>query len=207
VESYKKVVLGMFVLAFLVMSAAPVYGQGNAPIGFTFYAVYDRLVDTDSQGIHIGSVAMSGDGSKLIFSGTEATTDTPVLYIVNADGTGLTRLNLPDLGGRKIGWVTIDEDGSRAFFQAGILAHNHQLYKVQGNKVTKIFDVTDYPEIDRCDHPQTTADGEYVYFVDTDDLWRIRHDGGSLEKVIEDTEVPRVDSKGEKAWKIGDFAI
>ncbi|OFV68385.1 MAG: Cellulosome anchoring protein, cohesin region domain protein [Candidatus Syntrophoarchaeum caldarius] len=150
---------------------------------------------------------MSGDGNRLIFGGTDATTGDPILYMVNADGTGLTQLNLPDLGGRGIGWVTIDEDGSRGFFQAGIGAHNHQLYKVQDSTVTKIFDVADYPEIDRCDHPQTTADGEYVYFVDTDDLWRIRHNGGAPEKVIEDTEVPRVDSNGENAWKVGDFAI
>ena len=212
----KRIVLKIFVLAFLVMSVVPVCGQSDfgsaptpAPIGFTFYAVYDWLVDTDNHNLHIGPAAMSGDGNRLIFGGTDATTGDPVLYMVNADGTGLVQINLPDLGGRGIGWVAIDEDGSRGFFQAGILAHNHQLYKVQvqDSTVTKIFDVADYPEIDRCDHPQTTADGEYVYFVDTDDLWRIRHSGGAPEKVIEDTEVPRVDSKGENAWKVGDFAI
>ena len=39
---------------------------------FSFYAVYDRLVDTDRNNVRIYHVALSGDGEKLVFSGQNA---------------------------------------------------------------------------------------------------------------------------------------
>ncbi|NAT11145.1 hypothetical protein C4E22_06350 [ANME-1 cluster archaeon AG-394-G06] len=79
----KIVLLGIFVLAFLVMGVFPVYGLSdsgaNSPIcgltdsgspeasqNFTFYAVYDRLVDLG--GSYHTHAAMSGDGNKLIYA-------------------------------------------------------------------------------------------------------------------------------------------
>lgn len=162
-------------------------------------------MDTGSQNVRIYHAAMSGNGRKIVFSG-QVTGDGPLaLYTVNADGSDLTSIPLPaDLTG--IADVTIDYDGSRVFFRDNWY---HLIYKVEGGVVTRILDTNDYPEINKCwEGIETTADGEYVYFrEDRDDLWRIRHNGGAPEKVIEDTEVPREDSQGRKGWAVGKFAI
>jgi len=146
--------------------------------GFTLYAVYDRVVDTDSQNVEILHAAMSGDGRTLIFAGTDKTTGDPVLYTVNADGTGLTQLALPDLGGAAITALAVDQDAWRAFFQTGA-AYTSQFYKVEvtSGSVSKIYDAAEDPNTRPCDGIQTTADGEYVYFLDVSggdgDVWRM----------------------------------
>ena len=175
------------------------------PSGFTFYGVYDRLVDTDSLNASISHAVMSGDGQKLFFTGENVATGDVVAYTVNADGSNLRSVRLPDIIG-VIVEVAINRDGSRAFFRD---RGYHLLYKVEGGVATQILDAHDYPEINKLwGGPETTADGEYVYFAeDRDDLWRVRHSGGAPEKVIEDTEVPRQDSKGEKAWAVQNFAL
>jgi hypothetical protein len=71
-----------------------------SPSSFTFYAVYDRLVDTDNDGFRIYHAAMSGDGNKLIFSGEDSTSGDPVLYTANADGSNLTAIPLLQQRGR-----------------------------------------------------------------------------------------------------------
>ena len=205
----KKIVFEIFALVFLVMSAVPVCGQsdfGSPDVrqkGFSFYAVYDRLADTESLEGQIWCAAMSGDGNRLIFS---TTTDT-FLYTVNADGSDLTSIPLSaDLIG--IGGVTIDYDGSRAFFMARDADWINLIYKVEGGVATQILDTNDYSEIGRCMGIETTAGGDYVYFMeDRDDLWRIRHGGGTPEKVIEDTEVPREEGSQSHGRKVKDFAI
>jgi len=175
------------------------------PSGFTFYGVYDRLVDTDSLNTSISHAVMSGDGQKLFFTGENVATGDVVAYTVNADGSNLRSVRLPDITS-VIVEVAINRDGSRAFFRD---RGYHLLYKVEGSVATQILDAHDYPEINKLwGGPETTADGEYVYFAeDRDDLWRVKHNGGAPEKVIEDTEVPRQDSKGEKAWAVQNFAL
>ena len=192
----KKIVLGIFVLAFLVMSVVPVCGQSD----FSFYAVYDRLADTESLEGQIWCAAMSGDGNRLIFS----TTSDTFLYTVNADGSDLTSIPLPaDIAG--IAGVTINKDGSRAFFFDN---YYRFIYRVEGGVATQILDTNDYSEIGRCMGIETTAGGDYVYFMeDRDDVWRIRHGGGTPEKVIEDTEVPREEGSQSHGRKVKDFAI
>jgi len=126
---------------------------------------------------------------------------------VNADGSDLTSVPLPaDLIG--IGEVAIDYDGSRAFFMAREGIGLRLLFKVEGGVATQILDTNDYSEIGSCRGIETTADGEYVYFFEvSDDVWRIRHGGGTPEKVIEDTEVPREEVSQSQGRKVKDFAI
>jgi hypothetical protein len=162
---------------------------------FTFYAIYDQLANDGSIGANITYSAMSGDGEKLIFSGWIDATNTPVLYTVDADGSDLTQIPLPDLDGRWVEELTIDQDGSRAFFRAVKIPFGATdwVYKVEGGTATKIFQTTDYAEIASAAEIQTTADGEYVYFLDSGindrDVWRVGHAGGAPAKIIEDTEV------------------
>jgi hypothetical protein len=124
---------------------------------------------------------------------------------VNADGTGLTQIALPDLDRHYIGELIIDQDGSRAFF---IVALYGTIYKVEGGTATKIFDIDDYPDIGSCLQIQTTADGRYVYFLDhvpgDYDVWRVAHSGGSPELIIDDYLVPR---DGGPGWSVNEFAI
>ncbi|NQE52231.1 hypothetical protein C5S29_01460 [ANME-1 cluster archaeon GoMg3.2] len=206
----------------MVMGVVPVCGLSdsgaNSPIcgltdsgspevsqNFSFYAVYDRLVE----GLHGGGrthAAMSGDGNKLIYSDWDATSDSPVLYTLNADGTGLTQIALPDLKGAGIGELIIDHDGSRAFFMMQIRG---PIYKVEGGTATKIFDTEDYPDIGAyLSRIQTTADGGYVYFKDfvpnDHDVWRVAHIGGSPELIIDDYLVPHDSGPG---WSVSKFAI
>jgi len=202
----KKIALGIFVFAFLVMSVVSVCGQsdfGSSDVhqdDFSFYAVYDRLVDLNS--FDFTHAAMSGDGNKLIYSGRDETSHIYTVYTMNTDGTGLTQIALPDLEGAGIGELAIDHDGSRAFFKAGGV-----FCKVENGVATKIFDTDDYPDIgEQLSQIQTTADGGYVYFKDIVpndcDVWRVAHSGGSPELIIDDKLVPRDGGVGRMVSKL-----
>ena len=160
---------------------------------FSFYAVYDRLVDTDRNNLRIHQVALSGDGRELVFSGQNAETDAMVLYTLDADGSSLNSVPLP--GNVKSIWdLTIDRDGSRAFF---FDMYGSSIYKVEGGAATKILDAGDYGDVNGVRQIQCTADGSYVYFTeDRDDLWRVSYGGGMPERIIDDAVVPRDGGKG-----------
>ncbi len=155
---------------------------------FSFYAVYDRLVDTDRNNVRINQVALSGDGRKLVFSGQNAETDAIVLYTLDADGSSLNSVPLPgDI--RSIWDLTIDRDGSRAFF---FDMYESSIYNVEGGAATKILDAADYDGVNGVKAIQCTADGSYVYFAeDRDDLWRVSYGGGIPERIIDDAAVSR----------------
>ncbi len=210
------ILVSIFILIVLPASAAvqnPRVNLAHSPASpstssFTFYAIYDRLADDDNIGAHLTHSAMSGDGEKLIFSGWIDATDTPVLYTVDADGSNQTQISLPNLNGNWIIDLTIDRDGSRAFFMAGQGAHHHEIYKVEGGTVARIFRAADASEIATADTIQTTANGEYVYFLDDgvndNDVWRVGHAGGTPTKIIEDTDVT---NNGYPGAQVAEFAI
>ena len=135
---------------------------------------------------------MSGDGEKLIFAGTDA--DGPIVYTVNADGSGLTSVPLPSGATSipEVPEVAIDQDGSRAFFVTRGVP-DYSLYKVENGAATYIFDPTKHDAISDATQIQATADGNYLYFLvwggGYKDVWRIQHGGGAPEKIIEDEEV------------------
>jgi hypothetical protein len=200
----------IFFLIFSIFNVIPAFGQSAETDGsFSFYAIYDRLVDTDSQDIRLSQAAMSMDGEKLIFSGTKVKDGSPVLYTQNADGTELRQVDLPDLAGGKIAELAIDSDGSRAFFSTSSPPFACKIYKVEDGNVKTVADTSNNEKIGACDHLQTTADGAYVYFRDfqTNDVMRVTHSGQALETIIDDSEVPRKDSQGRKGWSVSEFAI
>jgi Tol biopolymer transport system component len=167
---------------------------------FSFYAIYDRLLDTESHNLHIMHSAMSSDGNKLIFSGTDLVTANPLVYMLDADGQNLISIPIPsDVG--VINNVKINNDGSRAFFN-----NYHLIYKVEGGTAIKILDTEDYSEVDRCwGGIQITADGEWVYFREyADDLWRVGQDGSSPERIIDDASVRH---DGNTGFQVYEFDI
>lgn len=197
IRKIPKIIILSLILALIV----PVCNATDVE-QFSFYGVYDRLADTDSHKVNINHAALSGDGNKLVFSGVDIDNANLILYTVNADGSDLTIIPVPsEIQG--IDDLVINKDGSRIFFSG-----RWSIYNVEDRTLTQILDTNDYPEINAVKKIQTTADGEYVYFMeDRDDLWRLRHGGGSPELVIEDTEVSRVDSNGEEAWAVCNFVI
>jgi len=81
---------------------------------FTFYAIYDRVAGSESlDEPRISRAAMSGDGKKLVFSNYHN------VYTVDADGSNLATFPEPEPSWG-IHSVTIDQDGSRAFFAAPV---------------------------------------------------------------------------------------
>jgi len=185
-------------------SSSPSSPTSPSTGSFTFYAIYDRIVGSESLAEPgINHLVMSGDGEKLVLSSYH------YVYTVNADGSNLATFPEPhDSWG--IHTLTIDQDGSRAFFVAGVKGTNtlDHLYKVENGLVTDILNVGDYTDIASIDQIQTTANGEYVYFLDDgvndNDVWRVAHTGGTPTKVIEDTAVIHSGHPGEQ---VAEFAI
>jgi hypothetical protein len=201
------ILLNLLILAGLPprVESATLQAQASS---FTFYSLYDRIAgseDLNEIGIHYA--ALSGDGNRLAF------TTYHHIYTVNADGSNLAGFPEPE-DSWGIDGVAINRDGSRAFFTAPVIGTStlDHLYKLEGNAITDILKVGDYAGIGSIDKIQATADGEYVYFLDerqdgvTDsDIWRVGHNGGAPQKIIEDTEVPH--SGGGTSADVEDFAI
>jgi hypothetical protein len=200
-----RVYILVFCIFFLgVVSCAAQENQTNVS-EFTFYAVYDRLVDTDTDNVRIGPMVMSGDGTRLLFSAADAETGDPLLLTMNVTDENFTAISLPDLKGMGITGLGITDNGSPAFFTNGAA-----LYRVNGDSASLILatagtDLTSIRDI-RC-----TADGSSVYFRDvaaySSDIWRVGGDGSGLEKIIEDSEVLRDDSGGGQGYLVDEFAI
>ncbi len=170
---------------------------------FSFYAVYDNLVNTESNNINCETAAMCADGNKIIFSCKNNTTDDLLLYTINTDGSNLTAIPLPgDL--TSIQQVAINKDGSRAFFHQGM-----QIYKVVGSTATKIYDYEDHPELGGFYSIQITALGEYIYIntassYSTGSIWKMDQTGAGIVRVFEYKDVQRDGGTGAGIHK---FAI
>jgi hypothetical protein len=186
-----------------------------APPGFTFYAIYDLLLGTETSGVDFTHMVMSDDGQQILFAGADQATGQPVLGMMRTDGSDPTFIALPDLEERWIEELAIDYDGSHAYFRATRLpvGHTDWLFAIENGTVTRIFETAPYSDdedrIDETRRIQTTADGAAVYFLDRDDLWRVMRGGGPPQKVLEDTDVPREDAlaAGQSNVYITNFAI
>jgi len=134
-------------LLALIVATTLVFSQpqlaGAATDDFTFYAIYDRLADTDGLKMSITLAALSADGTTLAFAGQEPAKKTPVLFTVKADGSELTQVALPNLDGRGISGLAISQDGSRVFFTAAAPYKSMQLYRVEGGSSARILDAVD----------------------------------------------------------------
>ncbi|MEJ2614767.1 MAG: hypothetical protein P8Z35_07405, partial [Ignavibacteriaceae bacterium] len=162
---------------------------------FSFYAVYDNLVNTESHNVNCEHAAMSADGSKMIFSCRNDDTNDLLLYTINSDGTNLTPIALPgEL--TYIMQVVINKDGTRAFFHQG-----SEIYKVVGSTAAKIYDYEDHPEPGGFYSIRITAMGEHLYLhtatsYRTGSIWKMDHTGAGIVKVFEYKDVQRDGGKG-----------
>jgi len=192
----KEHVRGMMVCFAVLFLTTLVYSAPGYIVAdsFDFYATYKCLADTEDLDCRFYHAALSGDGSKLIFGGSDSITGDPLIYTINADGTGLTSITVPS-GIDSIGGVAIDDDGSRAFFHDGhLIGDQHFICKVEGGAATKIMDSNDYAALHGVGYIRTTASGDYVYFRNyitssNADIWRVSQSGGAPEKVIDYTAV------------------
>lgn len=193
----KKVILYFFLVFLLI----PYPNQSsnskikNTASTIDFYAYYKRIVNTDNDFVRIYKMEMSGDGNKIIFSGSDIHTD-PAIYTVNSDGTELTKIPLPDkIGG--IPELTINYDGSKAYFYNTEL---NKIFKVENGVCERIFDVDNYDYVfSVCGGIETTADGLSVYFVEYQgDIWRIGSNGGAPGLIIDDQKISRDKGFGAK---------
>lgn len=185
------------------------------PAGFTFYAVYKKLLSAEQSGVNITHAVMSDDGQQILVAGSDAVTSLPVLFLVRTDGSASIPIALPDLEGRWIEELAIDHDGSHAYFRATRIpmGDTDWLFTVQNGVATLIFDAAPYlsgeDPISAAEQIQTTGDGMAVYFRDRDDIWMVTSGGGPPQKVLEDTSVPRDDAlvAGQSNVRISNFAI
>ena len=161
--------------------------QPANPSGQSFYAVYDRIADVESDDVNVYQAALSGDGKRLVFAGSNSAGE-PVLYTANADGSDMTPVSIPaDVV--VVNDLRTSRDGSRAFFFDRWF---HLIYKVENDVAQVILDTNNFDAINAVRELEITADGEYVYFAeDRDDLWRIHHTGGTPERIIAEETVPR----------------
>ena len=169
--------------------------------GFPFYAVYQKVAVQNALNFReIYNSMMSPDG-KVLFVYGQKTDNKLGLFRMRTDGSDVVEIKLPEeLNGIHDG--CINGDGSRVFLKNWFA---NTLYKVEQDRVTKIFDANAEKAINRCDNIQSTADGEWLFFYNPrNSIWKIRHDGSALQQVVQDIDFP---CKSGKAAFIHKFAI
>jgi hypothetical protein len=195
---------------------APAGARGS----FEHYFVYDRLLDAEGVGTRIEKLAFSDDGRTVVFSTVDSKRDFGLAFS-NVDGSGLTRIPF-DYPNPNVAYdLDIAADGSFAVVGDPNPFGARRLYRVDRNGgVSILFDTDDYKDVTEENKPNTVQQvriaGEGVYFIEhQDDLWVIPAAGGAPRKVIEDTSVPRADSRTvakdgkvfDEAHGIGSFDV
>ena len=174
----------IILFALLLLNIQQVAPDTTNGIAYSFYAIYDRLLDSETQGMDIECFAFSDDGRKIIFGGNDKVYKDPLLYMINSDGSVPTKINLP----AKIDeiWsVAINDDGSVAY-----LFDFYFIYRIDGDKVTEIFNVyNEHFDGIYANTLKTTASGDMVFFIpghayNTGSIWSIDSAGGSLTEVV-----------------------
>lgn len=182
-----------------------------------FTASYLRIVNgVDYYGSDVDLVVehatISGDGSRVVFSGRNSSTNERTIFLVDADGSNLSGFVLPanpdDASEQiRVSHLAITRDGSRVFFVTPW--YQNRIYKLESGAITEILNMDDYSGITpNVSDPlvRTTWDGEYAYFhEDRDDIWRVHHSGGAPEMVVDDHLVLR--NGGYAGWAVGSFDI
>lgn len=192
-----------FSLLFLLLFFNSVVGQDT--VKFNYYAVFDKILDSETDRIKISKSCLSGDGSTVFFYGKNIDTDVYGIYTIKTDGTDLTNIPWP-ANVEGVNYMTINYDGSRAFFSnvVGIYSWRY-ICKVEGGNATILIDAADYDQINGCYKVRCTDNGEYVFFnEDRDDIWRLHHSDGGPQLLIDDANVPVETGIGDH---IGDFDV
>lgn len=181
------------VSADMAITAVFVRASTSSPINF--YAIYNPIVDQDALGDDVGRsgdyctsiCAMSGDGLTVAF-GNEYPGANRKIYLLNTDGTELVGYALPGSAGTTKS-VAINQDGSRVFV-SDPYASNQAIYKLEHGALATIALNTGAGSPGAASSAiYTTTDGEWVHFVAGGDIWRVRHDGSSWNKVVDDANV------------------
>ena len=109
--------------------------------------------------------AFSGDGRKQVFFTWDRTSSSLHLYMADCDGQGPpTEIPLPpDV--HRIGSLTINHDGTRAFFSRQHIGPGggRYIFRVDNGSVSPILDAWEHKEINACFDVKCTADGSWVY--------------------------------------------
>lgn len=137
-----------------------------------------RLIAEDTDDY---SAVWSPDGSRIAF--TSRRHGKTEIYVMNADGTGQTRLTETAAYGWDSWWPAWSPDGQRIAFSSN-RAGNPDLYimNADGSGVVRLTynDADDYT-------PTWSPDGEYIAFTSTRDgnreIYIIRVDGGALWRI------------------------
>jgi len=163
---------------------------GDGPIKFSFYAVYDRLLDSRTQSFTIWDFDLSGDGNSIIVAGNDNIYKDPVLYTLNSDGSNLQHINLPEEV-TEIESVTMDSAGTVAYFFCQPV-----IYKVEGDTVFPIFNLEEETGYNGVYNIVTNGRGNYVFFAASATysqgwIHRINSDGTGLERVVYHKDVIR----------------
>ena len=192
-----------FSLLFIVLFFNSVLGQDTSK--FNYYAVFDNILDSETDRISISKSCLSGDGSTIFLYGKNIDTDVYGIYTIKTDGSDLTHIPWP-ANVEGVNYMTINYDGSRAFFSNVVGTYRWRyVCKVEAGSASILIDATDYDEINGCYKVRCTDNGEYVFFnEDRDDIWKLHHTGSAPQLIIDDTNVPVPIERGDH---IGDFDV
>jgi hypothetical protein len=185
----------------LLISVLSLASAENPSDQYAFYAIYDKVFQKEQ--VVLNGAALSGDGSKLILSGHDFNAKKPVIFMLNSDGSDLESVRLPEEI-KNVEAVTINHDGSRAFFNA----EYHLIFKVEGGAATQIMDANKFhlPVAQTVNRIKTTDDGNYVYYCPNprDGIWRISQNGEEPEQFCDPAKAPLNEYKGQNinSWDI-----
>ena len=175
----------------------------SAQIKHSFYAIYNRLFDSQRLPFTASDFDFSGDGRTVVVGGTDNLYGKPVLYKLNCDGSDLQNIPLPEEV-TEIHFLTIDSTGTVFYFYS-----HPMVYRAMDGVVTGIFNLLDNTEYMQIYEMVTNGNGEYLFIMPpstfyTGDLLRINNDGSGLETVVNNEDVIR---DGGYAGKMKHFSV
>jgi hypothetical protein len=163
-----------------------------------FYAVYDRILDTDELGdpFNIHLARMNKDGNKVfVVNGAGDGNDRKGWVISDLAGSSRTGFDLPD-GEGQIRFLAVAGNGSRAYMTSG---YEDEIYKWESGAITTI-DVSGDPGPLDLAALATTETGDQVFLKDDWNLWRVNANGTGLQLLIEANTVPVADGTAYRVW-------
>lgn len=149
----------------------------------TYHATYDWMVDTEELAAGIGVIDMSGNGQKVYVVSSDSDSGNRRMWVMTPGAAGRSLVDLPDPGGY-ISTMDADQDGSHVYL---VNYWERKILKYSGGGITEL-DATNGTSA--AYDLQTTATGDWVYFFDDHDLWRIDSNGNNLQKIVDDSTVP-----------------
>lgn len=165
-----------------------------------FYAVYDRILDTDELGdpFNIHLAAMNKNGTKVfVVNGAGDGNDRKGWVLNDLAGSTRTPFDLPD-GVGQIRFLAASADGSRAFMSSG---YEDKIFKWEGGAVTTV-DVSAAPSPGTLYTLKTNASGSQIFMKDDWDAYRVNADGTGPARIIDADLVPATSGTGYRVWDI-----